>query len=139
MYTYFVLYNTGPIILINVFDPAATPKVPVVDAAATLSAGRYELLAPDVMLDTIIVKNSTGTPTYTKDVDYTAAYTQDVTVTITRIPGGLIPTDTNALKPSYTQANPSDRRGIIGDRRRDRKCTDRRSSTCSRASIVPHL
>ena len=35
MYTYFVLFNTGPIILINVFDPATNALAPVADSAVT--------------------------------------------------------------------------------------------------------
>jgi uncharacterized protein len=107
VYAYFVLFNTGPIICINVFDPADNTKTPVVGEAAVLVAGSYELKQQDVLLSDLVVKDGAGTITYAIDTDYTANYTQDGTVMIVRIPTGTIASATAALKLDYTQADPA--------------------------------
>jgi uncharacterized protein len=116
IYTYFALFNAGPIILINVFDPNTNRKAPIVGANVTLSNGQGEIVAQDIILSTVAVKHSSGTPTYVKDTDYTLAYSSTGTVLITRIPGGAIASSSAALKVDYTQADPAtvDKTEIIG-------------------------
>jgi phage tail sheath protein FI len=116
IYTYFALFNTGPIILINVFDPATNMQAPVLGTAVTLANGQAEIDAQDIILSTVVVKDNAGAVTYVKDTDYTLAYSDTGTVLITRIPGGAITSLTAALKVDYTQADPAaiDKTEIIG-------------------------
>lgn len=117
MYNYFVLFNTGPIILINVFDPATNMKTPVVDEATAMANGQAVVAdKPDVILSTVVVKDTAGTATYVLDTDYTIAYNDDGFVVINRIPGGTIADTTASVKVSYTQADPAalDKVDIIG-------------------------
>lgn len=108
MYTYFVLFNVGPIILSNVLDESDTKyqKAPVVDSPFTLVAGRIDTGVADVILSKVVVKDTTGATTYVVDKDYVAAYDEDGTLTISVIPGSAIG-QTAAIKVSYTQVDPS--------------------------------
>jgi phage tail sheath protein FI len=116
MYVYFALHNVGPIILINVFDPATNLKTPVVAATVNIVGGEAEIEVEDILLSTVVVKDSAGLITYVKDTDYTIGYTADNTVLITRIPSGTIPAIATTLKVDYTQTNPAaiDKTEIIG-------------------------
>jgi phage tail sheath protein FI len=116
IYNYFVLFNVGPIILINVFNPATTPKAPVLNQLTPVTNGQAIIVAKDILLSTLLVKHTSGTPTYTKDTDYTAAYNDAGDVVVTRIPTGAILGSVTQLSMSYTQADPSqiDKVEIIG-------------------------
>jgi uncharacterized protein len=121
IYVYFALNNTGPIILVNVFDPALNRKTPVVASAQTLANGQVEITATgvpvkDIILSTVVVKDSAGVVTYVKDTDYIVGYSNTQTVLITRLPEGAIASPTAALKVDYTQADPSviDKVEVIG-------------------------
>jgi hypothetical protein len=52
MYTYFVLFNVGPIILNNVFNPSDFPGTPVVDSPQQFTTDSINI-GPDVMQDTV--------------------------------------------------------------------------------------
>jgi phage tail sheath protein FI len=117
MYNYFALFNTGPIILINVFDPADNTKAPVVDEATPMTNGQAILEdKKDVLLTPITVKDTAGAITYVEDTDYTVGYNDDGFVVINRIPSGSIALATASVKVSYTQADPAaiDKTDIIG-------------------------
>ena len=116
MYNYFVLFNTGPIILINVFNPAVGTKTPVANALTAVTNGQATILAKDIILTTLLVKHSSGTPTYVKDTDYTATYNDAGDVVVNRIPTGAILANATQLSMSYTQADPAtiDKTEIIG-------------------------
>jgi uncharacterized protein len=107
MHNYFVGFNTGPIILINVFNPTLTPKAPVSNQLTTITNGQAIIVAKDILMSTLLVKHSSGTPTYVKDTDYTAAYNDAGNVVVTRIPTGGILVSATQLSMSYTQADPT--------------------------------
>ena len=116
MYNYFVLFNVGPIVLINVFNPTVGTKAPVANALTSVTNGQAIIVAKDILLSTLLVKHSSGTPTYVKDTDYTAAYNEAGNVVVTRIPTGAILANVTQLSMSYTQADPAtiDKTEIIG-------------------------
>jgi len=116
MYTYFALFNTGPIILINVFDPATNMKTPVVAAPLTMANGQAEIDAQDIILSTVAVKDDAGAVTYVKDTDYVIGYSNTQTVLITRLADGAITSASAAIKVDYTQADAAavDKTEIIG-------------------------
>ena len=91
----------GIVIVVNVFDPA-THKTAVTDEAKTLGSDGTLTLA-HVGVASEVVKNTTGTPTYVKDTDYTINYATGV---ITRKTGGAI-TAGQSLKISYNYADPT--------------------------------
>jgi uncharacterized protein len=116
MYAYFVLFNTGPIILINVLDPAANTMPAVTNESVALASGSGEIFQTNVIIDTVTVALTSGGAALVKDTDYTVAYTQWATVKISRIPTGAIPADAAELFAGYTQTDPSkiDKADIIG-------------------------
>jgi uncharacterized protein len=117
MYTYFVLHNTGPVILINVFDPAANEAAPVAPADLPVVNKQAVIAQPDVILSSVIVKDSAGTITYVADTDYSAAYNNDGHVVVSILPSpGTIPPAATTLKVGYTKTDPSaiDKADIIG-------------------------
>lgn len=109
IYNYFVLFNVGPIILSNILDSNDTKfqKAPVVDSPFTLVGGKIDTAVVDVILDTVVVKDTTGTTTYIKDKDYVASFDVDGSLIIAVVPlvSAIQPTD--SIKVSYTQVDPS--------------------------------
>ena len=117
MYTYFVLFNTGPIILINVFDPAANMATPVALADMDVVDEQVVITQPNVVLSSIIVKDQPGVITYQTPRDYSVAYDNDGQPVISVLPTpGTIPPAATKLKIGYTKTNPSalDKTDIIG-------------------------
>ena len=116
MWNYFVAQNVGPIILINVFNPAVGTKPPVANSLVTVTNNQAIIAAKDILLNTLVVKHLSGTPTYAKDTDYTAAYNDEGYVVVTRVPTGVIPAGAAQWSMSYTQADPTsiDKTEIIG-------------------------
>src|SRR4029077_5715292 len=115
MYVYFVLHNTGPIILINVFD--GTTAATVVPPADMDIVNRQVIIDEDNVLKTgVIVKDQAGAITYVLDTDYALAYNNESKVVVNVIPGGTIPPAATKLKVGYSTADPSsiDDTDIIG-------------------------
>lgn len=100
--TFFGLYNVGPIVVVNVFDPA-THKATATDEAQTLDADdELTLDHPGLVVDPV-VKDVTDTTTYVKDTDYTIDW---ITGVITRIDtGGINALDT--LHITYDYGDPT--------------------------------
>lgn len=116
IYTYFVLFNVGPIILINCLNPATDVKAPVSDAPFILVNGSVDTLIKGILNDSsLLVKDTAGTITYVRDVDYVAAFSETATLVVTRIPGGAIGASDN-IKVTYTQIDPTmvTKQDIIG-------------------------
>ncbi|MEN6372217.1 MAG: phage tail sheath family protein [Armatimonadota bacterium] len=111
---FFGLYNVGPIVVVNVLDPASD-KTAVASEAAVMAAGTYTL-KQDAVLSTLIVKSQDGSKTYVLDTDYTAEYDEDGYILITRLSDGAITTATSALQLSYDKigATPCTAEDIIG-------------------------
>ena len=119
VYAYFVLFNCGPIICINVFDAEANVKTPVVDEATNIVNGRATVAKQNVLASSVIVKDTAGTTTYTLDEDYVISYSDTgelVVATMSAALGGTIPPAATSLKISYTEADPAalDDNDIVG-------------------------
>jgi phage tail sheath protein FI len=93
---YFTLYNMGPMVAVNVFDPA-THKTAVSDEAKTFVADKITLIHKFPNISSIVVTDSGGTITYTTPDDYTVAVASDGTCTITRVATGDILADASVL------------------------------------------
>jgi uncharacterized protein len=105
MYDYFVLFNTGPIILNNVLD-IADPRfqgTPVTDEPFSFSTVTNSIIVgADIPENTVVVKDQAGTITYVVNTDYVCSYDQSGDLVITKIPANLGGTIVdNAVLVSY--------------------------------------
>lgn len=128
IYTYFALYNVGPIICINILnheDDLAFQGTPVVDQPLTFTRGQLPFIARAMLPDSIEVKSDDGTITYDRDVDYIGSWMRNPATpndleyyySLTAIPGGQIPLiGTHDVLISYTPVLPGNvnRTHIIG-------------------------
>lgn len=103
IFVYFQLYNVGPVIVANVFDPSVHKQSVAAEAAQFNAAGAAQLAHDDVLEASVIVKNESGDTTYELDTDYELA---PITGVITRISTGAIAAEAN-VKVDYDYADPS--------------------------------
>lgn len=110
---YFTRYGMGPIVVVNVFDPA-THKTDVTSESQTFSAAGTIVLT-NKYPTSIVVKSSDGLTTYDLTDDYTVAIAIDGTCTISRVTDGDI-TALSSVKVSYSYADVSlvDADDIVG-------------------------
>lgn len=87
MKTHFQLYGVGPVIFVNVLDPA-THKKSVSSAEVQLTDGRAEL-PETAILSTLEVKASSGGETLTEGTDYTAFYSNGKLIVEKASGGGI--------------------------------------------------
>lgn len=109
MHVHFELNGVGPLVFINVLDPATHTKSTGGTASLTPENGRVVIAnAEDVYLDSIVVKSGTGESQVTKEkgTDYTASYDfEKKVVNIVEVtPGSL---GTGALTITWTKIDPS--------------------------------
>ncbi|HQA07576.1 MAG TPA: phage tail sheath family protein [Syntrophomonadaceae bacterium] len=106
MKSHFSLYNMGPVVLVNVLDPA-THKTDVPAADANIIDGVITIAEKDVILSTLVVKlNAEAEQPLVKDTDYTAAFDAEGQVVITPTPDGAASSATK-LNIAYSKLNPS--------------------------------
>lgn len=118
IYTSFKLYQNGPIIIINVLDPAKhlTRETDATDMR--LSGGILDLPL-EALADKVVVKGysteDTLTDEYQRGVDYELLYTDEV-LRLERIEGGAIASDNATLNIKYNAVDPSKvtKKDIIG-------------------------
>ncbi len=104
MHAHFELKGVGPLVFINVLDPAAHCKAEDETRSLTPSNGRIEITnAENIILDTVTVKTSAQTPvTKVKGTDYAVSYdTARRTITITELTSGAL--GTAALTVAYRE------------------------------------
>jgi hypothetical protein len=89
MYDYFVLFNVGPIILINVNNPEDHLGAPIVDEPQTFVTNSITLVPDDILESSVIVKDSAGAITFVADKDYVLSYDMEGKLIITKIPSSL--------------------------------------------------
>jgi phage tail sheath protein FI len=102
----FEVFDIGPIVAINVLDPAKHVTTGKTSNGAMVNGG-YTISDKGVLLSTPVVKDGTGTTTYAKGTDYTAAFNSDGAVTITRIATGEIATATAEIETTYSVIDPA--------------------------------
>lgn len=117
IYSSFKLYSNGPIIMVNVLDPAKHLKG-AETVEKTLAGGITEL-PYEAVSDTVEVKGYDGedslTETYTKGEDYDLFYTDGV-LRLERIESGKIKADNARLNIKFNSVDPSKvtKKEIIG-------------------------
>lgn len=87
MYTQFALYNRGPVVFVNVLDPAVHKKETANERAVITD--RVCRVEKPVLLDTLVIKNTADTSTpLTAGTDYEAIYNDDGVLIITMLADG---------------------------------------------------
>ena len=118
IYTSFKLYQNGPIVIINVLDPAKHLTGETDAADMRLSEGVLDLPL-EALADKVVVKGysteDTLTDEYKRGVDYELLYTDEV-LRLERIEGGAIASDNATLNIKYNAVDPSKvtKKDIIG-------------------------
>lgn len=103
---FFKKFAVGPVVLINVFDP----NIHQTEATDTINISNKtaKIASQGVLIDkNFIVKDSTGTTTYSKDIDYTVSFDTDGCPLISIMDKGTIPTSATKLKVSYNKLDPT--------------------------------
>lgn len=105
MHVHFDLNGVGPIVFINVLDPAKHVKEQQGTTSLTPENGRVTILAADkIVLDTIVVKS--GSDTKVKGKDYAISYNVDKKIiVISELKKGKL--GTTALTITYKEVDPS--------------------------------
>lgn len=114
IYTYFALFNTGPIVVNNILDPSSPNFFgePMDAEPHTFVKGVCSYISKALDVNTIVVTDVDGAITYEKDVDFVGAWQEDpsdkiLRYTLSAIPGGQIPTDVDTfVLISYQSINP---------------------------------
>jgi len=118
IYTSFKLYQNGPIVIINVLDPAKHLTRETDAEDMRLSGGVLDLPL-EALADKVVVKGysteETLTDEYKRGVDYELLYTDEV-LRLERIEGGAITSDNATLNIKYNAVDPSKvtKKDIIG-------------------------
>lgn len=98
--------KVGPVVFINVLDPAIHKKsgssesVSVTNKVATIEK-------EGVILTSLTVRNSDGSSTYVKDQDYVVAFNNDGYPVISLLTSGSIAADAAELTVSYDELDPT--------------------------------
>lgn len=99
----FALFAAGPVVLVNVLDPAVHKgtetdvSAPVVDGRAFLKVGALKA--------TVVVKSSDGSTTYVEGDDYELTFSTEGGVIVNALDGGQMPTGGN-VQVSYDYLDP---------------------------------
>lgn len=96
----FRVFNTAPIILVNVLDPA-THKTDVTEAALVLANGQGTLKDFGVIKSTLVVSATAGGAALVEGTDYLATFDNDGLCVITNLG------DEGSLYVKYSKLNPS--------------------------------
>lgn len=105
MKSWFQLFGGGPVVFVNVLDPAAHNEViPAYDVE--LDRDRGTLLHSGVVLSTVVVMDATGETTYVLGSDYDFTFDADGKVILHRIEGGDI-AQSATVRVNYTRLDPS--------------------------------
>lgn len=101
----FRLYGVGPIVFINVLDPAKhkADGTKTVDILSNKSVVEEE----GILLDTVAVKLTDAGQPLVKGTDYIASFDDDGNVVIAVLADGTIPQNQATLSVSYTKIDPS--------------------------------
>lgn len=115
MKSQFALYAVGPVVFINVLDPAVHKKEEE-NTNIAMAKGVAKIKSTGVLLASLVVKLTEAGQPLVKDTDYTAAFNDEAEVIVTRIEGGDIPEPQASILCSYTDIDPSavDTDDIIG-------------------------
>lgn len=106
IYSQFVLFGVGPVVLVNVLDPA-THKTSVPAANKTVVAKVVKIAEQGVIKSSVVVKSTdTEAVTYVLDTDYELDYDKDGNLLINIMPTGAAAAKTT-LSVAYDKLDPS--------------------------------
>lgn len=105
IYTFFNLYAVGPVVFINVLDPAKH-KSEVTEEEITLDVkGKETLKELGALPASVVVKHgSLSSTVYELNKDYILSFDDDEKLVVTKVTGGTI--DGTSLKESYSKLTP---------------------------------
>lgn len=101
----FEVFDTAPLIAINVLDPAKHTTSGT--SSGAMVNGAYTPADKGILLAGLAVKNTGGTTTYVLGTDYTTSWNADGTITITRVSTGAITTATSTVQVTYSILDPT--------------------------------
>lgn len=101
----FSKFGVCPIVMINVLDPAEHKTV-VTGQEITVLNKKAEVTEKGILLDSVIVKDSTGETTYIEDTDYVLSFSMEGNLIIAIADDGAI-TNTGKIQVSYDKLDPT--------------------------------
>lgn len=101
---FFKFFNVAPIVCINVLDPSKHKKT-ITNETAIMIGDNLEILTPEIILSSLVVKSSDGITTYSDGLDYLKSFTNNG-FEISLLPSGSI-TENSVLKLTYDVIDPS--------------------------------
>lgn len=107
MDSHFSKFNVAPAVLVNVLDPD-THKTSVPETSIPHTNKVSKIDEEGVLLDSLVVKLTSGGPELTKGTDYLAAFDKSGKVVITALAGGAITSSQTSLIVSYDKLNPAE-------------------------------
>jgi uncharacterized protein len=105
MDSHFSKFNMAPVVFVNVLDPA-THKTSVPETSIPHTNKVSKIDEEGVLLDSLVVKLTSGGPELTKGTDYLAAFDENGKVVLTALTGGSIPGSQTSLVVSYDKLVP---------------------------------
>jgi len=101
----FEVFNTAPIVVINVLDPIkhATPGK---TSSGAVVNGAYTITDKGVLPATLVVTDTTGATTYANGTDYTYSFNTDGTLSLAILSTGAI-TPAQVIKNTYSILDPT--------------------------------
>lgn len=97
--------GVGPIYVVNVLDPAVHKASADAEKSVVFANGRAEIATDTAILDTLAVKDSTGSTTYAEGDDYELDYNANSNaIVITAVEGGDI--EDGEAKVTYSEMDP---------------------------------
>jgi len=106
MHAHFRLYRLGPVVFVNVLDPALH-KATVPPEVKSVSSGVITIQQEGILRDSVIVMSEDGTETYEAGTDYTLGYNAKGELVITVRSSGSIPSGVSTLQVGYDVLSPS--------------------------------
>ncbi|MEK3996679.1 phage tail sheath family protein [Psychrobacillus sp. FSL K6-2365] len=103
MFVNFEVLKVSPLVFVNVLDPKIHKKN-VSDASITITNKTGVINQEGIILDSLVVKDSTGVTTYVKNTDYIAGFNNDGKVVISILSNTTV---ISSVKVDYDQLDPS--------------------------------
>lgn len=106
IYSQFSLYATAPCVFVNIFNPQKHTSCNA-NQQFDFADGEGIIKCKDIILKSLVVKESAEGDVYVKDKDYTVAYDEDYNTVITKTPESTIKAEAGHLYASFDRADPS--------------------------------
>lgn len=106
LFANFELYQVGPVVIINVIDPAKHTAA-VAPAAYQLARGVATVDVPGALADSVSVALDGASAPLAAGKDYTASYDSNGNLLITAVSGGGIPLGASSLTIGFSKLDPA--------------------------------